>query len=91
MKIPKTLSPALAGVIALLLNPATGFAQDAWKPNRVVEIVVGTGPGSGPDRMARLMQDILRTKKTGDSADRRHEPYRWWRCTGLGLSQPARR
>lgn len=50
----------LAAAMCLLL-PAAGFGQ--WKPDRAVEIVVGTGPGSAPDRMARMIQDTLRAKK----------------------------
>lgn len=50
-------------VALMLLAPTTVLAQAAWQPNRVVELVVGTAPGSGADRMARLMQEILRTKK----------------------------
>jgi len=53
----------IAGILAMLLSTAASHAQDAWKPSRNVEIIVGTGPGSGPDRMARMMQEILRSKK----------------------------
>lgn len=56
------LLAAVAGFMALLL-PTAGFGQSAWKPERAVEIVVGTAAGSAPDRTARLIQDILRTKK----------------------------
>jgi putative tricarboxylic transport membrane protein len=34
-----------------------------WKPERNVEIVVGTGPGGGQDKTARLMQLILQERK----------------------------
>jgi putative tricarboxylic transport membrane protein len=33
-------------------------AQSAWAPNRPVEIIVGTDPGSGFDRTARILQKI---------------------------------
>jgi putative tricarboxylic transport membrane protein len=37
------------------------FAQKAWKPDRPIEIIVGTDPGSGFDRTARLLQKIWQT------------------------------
>ena len=43
---------------SLLLVPASASAQKAWKPDRPIEIVVGTDPGSGFDRTARLLQKI---------------------------------
>jgi putative tricarboxylic transport membrane protein len=49
-------------VAALLLTPATGLAQ-AWKPEKPVEIVVGTSPGGPQDRTARLIQRILQEQK----------------------------
>lgn len=55
--------PALAGLLAALMLPAAVSAQSGWQPDRVVEIVVGTGAGSGPDRMARSIQEILQKKK----------------------------
>ncbi len=48
--------------LAALLLPLTIFAQPTWKPERAVEIVVGTAAGSAPDRTARLIQEILRGK-----------------------------
>lgn len=53
----------VAWLIATVLSHAAAHAQPAWKPERAVEIVVGTAVGSAPDRTARLMQDILRSKK----------------------------
>ncbi|HLH95806.1 MAG TPA: tripartite tricarboxylate transporter substrate binding protein [Xanthobacteraceae bacterium] len=40
------------------LEPTSAAAQKAWKPDRPIEIVVGTDPGSGFDRTARLLQKI---------------------------------
>lgn len=55
-----------AGVCALTaaLFPQTVPAQASWKPERAVEIISGTAPGSAPDRMARVIQEILRGKST---------------------------
>src|ERR1700731_71289 len=45
-----------------LACPATGaLAQADWKPDRTVEIVVGTPPGSGYDNVARKLQEIWQT------------------------------
>jgi hypothetical protein len=53
------LSAALAWLI--IASPGTAFAQKSWKPDRPVEIIVGTDPGSGFDRTARLLQKIWQT------------------------------
>lgn len=37
------------------------IAQSKWKPDRPIEIIVGTDPGSGFDRTARLLQKIWQT------------------------------
>ncbi len=44
--------------------PAT--AAD-WKPERNVEIVVGTSPGGGQDKTARLVQRILTERRLADA------------------------
>ncbi len=49
------LSAAIAG--AALVPPA--FAQEAW-PSRPVKIVIGFGPGSGTDLIARMIAEELR-------------------------------
>jgi putative tricarboxylic transport membrane protein len=49
--------------LALIVGalPMTAFAQKSWTPDRAVEIIVGTDPGSGFDRTARLLQKIWQT------------------------------
>jgi putative tricarboxylic transport membrane protein len=42
-------------------NPA--HAQTAWKPERNIEIVVGSSAGTGTDRTARLIQKIWQEQK----------------------------
>ena len=44
----------LALTAALAAKPA--LAQSTWKPGRLIEIVVGTNPGTGFDRTARVLQ-----------------------------------
>lgn len=34
-----------------------------WKPDQAIELVVGTAPGSGPDKNARVMQKIFQDGK----------------------------
>jgi putative tricarboxylic transport membrane protein len=59
----KRIASALWLVLALLVvaSPVTAFAQKSWKPDRPIEIIVGTDPGSGFDRTARLLQKIWQT------------------------------
>jgi putative tricarboxylic transport membrane protein len=54
---------AISAALALLLalSPVSASAQASWKPDRPVEIIVGTDPGSGFDRTARLLQKIWQT------------------------------
>jgi putative tricarboxylic transport membrane protein len=57
------MAHALRGALtaALLLCTATTNvrAADAWKPRKVVEIVVGAQAGGANDRMGRVLQKIL--------------------------------
>ena len=56
----------LAVVVAVQAGSAA--AQSAWKPEKPVEIVVNTAPGSGPDKTARLMQKIMHELKQPETA-----------------------
>lgn len=47
---------------ALMLAPAPGLAQ-SWKPEKPVDIVIGTSPGGPQDRTGRLIQKILQDHK----------------------------
>jgi putative tricarboxylic transport membrane protein len=51
-------------LLAALHLPFPLQAQTAWSPERNVEIVVGTGPGSSPDRVARLIQSTWQEQKS---------------------------
>src|SRR5258708_27460616 len=59
----KIVATALSFALAVLViaSPMTAFAQKSWKPDRPIEIIVGTDPGSGFDRTARLLQKIWQT------------------------------
>ena len=48
--------------LASLVTVAPAWAQ-AWAPDRAVEIVLNTAPGSGPDRTARTLQKIWQDLK----------------------------
>lgn len=54
----------LAG--ALATASVGGHAQSGWKPEKNVEIVIGSSAGTGPDRAARIMQRIWQEQKMVD-------------------------
>jgi len=55
------LCAALGMVFVLHVVPAA--AQTAWRPDKPVELVINTAPGSGPDKTGRLMQKIFQELK----------------------------
>jgi putative tricarboxylic transport membrane protein len=65
-------SAALAAIF--LLPAAPGAAQTDWKPGRPVEFVVGSSPGGGNDKTARLMQKIWRESKWLDPVNVINKP-----------------
>lgn len=48
-----------------MLCPVAVLAQ--WKPERNVEIIVGTAPGAAPDRTARLIQQLWQKQRIHES------------------------
>ena len=54
-----------AAALVLLLSAAvTSFAQaPAWKPDKNIELILGTPPGSPNDVAARSIEKILRERK----------------------------
>lgn len=48
---------------ALTVAGSVAHAQTAWKPERNIEIVVGSAAGTGTDRTARLIQKIWQEQK----------------------------
>jgi putative tricarboxylic transport membrane protein len=48
--------------------PGHALAQSGWKPEKAVEIVVGTSPGGGQDTSARFVQKLIHDKKLVDVA-----------------------
>jgi tripartite-type tricarboxylate transporter receptor subunit TctC len=58
--MPFIRSVVVAAVALIAFLPAQAFtAATQWKPEQPIEIVLGTAPGSGPDRNARVMQKIF--------------------------------
>jgi len=53
---------AVALVVVFLHAPASGHAQ-AWKPEKPVEIIIGTSPGGPQDRTGRMIQKLLQEQK----------------------------
>lgn len=52
--------------VAVLLT-SISMAQDAWRPQRPVEVVVGSAPGGGNDKTGRTIQKIWSDTKQIDS------------------------
>jgi len=52
-------------VISGLVSAPSSVAAD-WKPDKPIEFIVGTGPGSGVDNTARTVQAILQTQKLAE-------------------------
>jgi putative tricarboxylic transport membrane protein len=54
-------------MVAVMLMCIAGIANAAqgseWRPDRNVELIVGTAPGGGSDSTARLIQRLLQDKK----------------------------
>lgn len=56
-------SGLFCAALPLLFTAGGVQAQPAgWKPDRVVEIIVGTAPGAAPDKTARLIQRLWQTR-----------------------------
>jgi len=58
----KRLWIAILGAVVCATGAA--HAQNAWQPERNIEIIVGSSPGTGTDRTARLMQKIWQEQKS---------------------------
>lgn len=52
-----------AVAIILAVGSCAAVAQTAWKPERPIEIIVGSSAGTGTDRTARLIQKIWQEQK----------------------------
>ncbi|NBR27682.1 MAG: tripartite tricarboxylate transporter substrate binding protein, partial [Betaproteobacteria bacterium] len=50
-------------VLAGLCSAGVFAASAEWKPEKPIEIIVGTGVGGGQDKSARTVQRILQEKK----------------------------
>ncbi|MGZ5233147.1 MAG: hypothetical protein ACXWC3_24270, partial [Burkholderiales bacterium] len=53
----------LFAAIIIMLFSGAAFAAAAWKPEKPVEFIVATAPGSGVDATARTIQNILQAEK----------------------------
>ena len=56
---------ARTGFVALAIGLSTAALAE-WKPDKSIELIVGTGPGSGVDNTARTAQSVLQTQKLVD-------------------------
>ena len=59
---------AFVGVLSgVMVASGNGWAQaPAWKPDKAMEIVIGTSPGGPQDRQGRLLQRVLQERKLVD-------------------------
>ena len=56
-------------LVAFCALTAVSNVQAAeWKPDRAVELIVGTAPGAAPDLTARTIQRILQTRRIFDGS-----------------------
>jgi len=57
--------PSIANTIlaVLLCAAAAAHAQPAWKPEKSVEIIIGTSPGGPQDRLGRTLQKVLQESR----------------------------
>jgi putative tricarboxylic transport membrane protein len=53
----------LCSIYLILFMFSTGVQAQEWRPDRNVEIIVGTAPGSNQDRTARRMQKVWQDNK----------------------------
>src|SRR5687768_9782597 len=60
-RTPGLLAAALCACVALQAH-----AQAPWKPQKPIEIAVGSAAGTGTDRTARLIEAIWRDRKAMD-------------------------
>ncbi len=56
-----------AGVAVVVCAPPAA-AQSTWKPERAVEIILGSAAGNSPDQMARMIQKIWQDKRSVEVA-----------------------
>jgi len=82
------LTSTLAFSIAAAFQLREAVAQ-GW-PSRYLKLLVGAGPGSVPDSLARLAADAL-SKKTGSDHHVENRAVRRHRCDAGRGGEPARR
>jgi putative tricarboxylic transport membrane protein len=59
---------AAAAMFALVGISLPAWAESSWQPEKAVEIIVGTNPGTGFDRTARVFQKVAQDAKLIDVA-----------------------
>lgn len=63
MRVCKQTIFLAAVAVLVALGSSAALAQGTWKPERNVEIIVGSSAGTGTDRTARLIQKIWQEQK----------------------------
>ena len=62
-KTSGNIARATFGVACAAVVVSAALAQPAWRPERNVELIVGSTPGSGQDKTARIIQKIWKDAK----------------------------
>jgi putative tricarboxylic transport membrane protein len=60
------LARCMAAVTLLCAATLVANAQPAWKPEKSVDIIVGTSPGGPQDHMGRMLQKVLQESRAVD-------------------------
>ncbi len=55
-------------MLTLAATTATAVRAAEWKPDKVIELIVPTGPGSGVDASARTVQQLFQSNKLVEQA-----------------------
>jgi putative tricarboxylic transport membrane protein len=64
---PRSSRQCLAFLLAAgLVSAGAANAQPAWKPDKPVELVIGTSPGGPQDHMGRMLQKVIQDNRLLD-------------------------
>jgi putative tricarboxylic transport membrane protein len=66
VKLNNSFNALVLSAFAVVINGSVDAAAAEWKPDKPIEIIVGTGVGGGQDKSARTLQRILQEKKLVD-------------------------
>ena len=62
----RDLACSIATGVVMCATTLVAHAQPAWKPEKSVEIIVGTSPGGPQDHLGRMLQKVLQESRALD-------------------------